>query len=120
MGRDYLIPLVLEWSDQAGGKSWVAWKKSDGRPTEANIGRYVEAYIQSQYRGGANNHLARDKGFILVPNSAQIVRQPGREVVATWRAPAFMVMPPVPKFNKDGGIVREKPPRAGHRARLSR
>ena len=45
-----------------------------GKPTVANLEKYIMAYIRSQYAGGCNEHLAKHFGRIMVPNSAYIRR----------------------------------------------
>jgi hypothetical protein len=75
------------------GFSPMAWEvKSKGKPTEANIEKYVRAFVDSQKIGGCNEHLSRSAGFIQVPNRARIIRQADNQVVAEWRAPMFMAI----------------------------
>jgi hypothetical protein len=70
-----------------------AWEvKTKGKPTAANIEKYIRAFVESQKIGGCNEHLARSAGFIQVPNCARIVRQSDGQVVAEWRAPMFMAI----------------------------
>lgn len=124
MGRDRLIPLVLYFTDHRGVETHLAWVRSDGRPTPENIQRWVNWYIQSQYPGQVNEAIAKTFGQLLVPTKARIVRQPSREVVATWTAPKFMALPPTPSSQqlKKLPIVKRSPARGkkGSRARLSR
>lgn len=63
-----------------------------GAPNAENLARYVADYIESLKVGGSNAHLARDYGFIPVPNYARIVRNGSREIVAEWAAPMFMAI----------------------------
>ena len=72
-------------------------------PTPENIGHYVDVFVQSQYPGGANEHLAKDAGYLLVPVSATITKQPEQRVVAEWTAPKFMALPEGPAPAWRGG-----------------
>ena len=69
-----------------------AWRREYGRPTEANLERFIDAMASSQKSGGANAHLAEAYGQIVVTSSARIVRQLDGEVVASWKASAFRAL----------------------------
>ena len=70
----------------------MAWDcRSKGRPTDANLERYVLAYADSLKSGGVNVHLSESLGFMPIPHSARIVRQSTGQVVASWQAAMFQV-----------------------------
>lgn len=100
MGRSVLMRYVLRlrYAPDPLGRRWAdspgEWRvKEAGKPTPENIHRYVEVFVQSQYPGGVNEHLAKDAGYLLVPVSATITKQPEQRVVAEWTAPKFMALP---------------------------
>ena len=53
-----------------------------GRPTKANLKRYIDGLRNSISVGGVNAHLI---GRINLPDEARIVRQSNGEVVAEYR-----------------------------------
>ncbi len=59
-----------------------------GRPTEANLAKYVEKYNASLQPGECNAHI----GPLGRATSARIRYNVGSEVVTTWQAPAFEVV----------------------------
>ena len=70
----------------------MAWDcRSKGRPTDANLERYVLAYADSLKAGGVNMHLSQSLGHMPIPHSARIVRQSTGQVVASWEAATFQV-----------------------------
>lgn len=97
MGRSRFIPLTITTREPGVMSTPGEWKIGVmGQPTEANIAKYVEVYIRSQYEGGCNDHLPRTFGRILVPSYAEIKRHRKNQapvVIATWKAPMFMALP---------------------------
>jgi hypothetical protein len=71
----------------------LSWDiKRYGRPTPANLEKYVLAYGKSLEIGGANEHLSKELGYIPYPNRAVIrFNHSHGNPVCSWVAPAFMV-----------------------------
>lgn len=88
MGRTVTPTYRMEYWDQ-GGHHQQAWS---GRPTNANLAKYIRAHIKSLKKGGVNYHVSLALKYIPVPHKARIVRQKTGDVVATWKAPSFMVI----------------------------
>jgi len=88
MGRSFTptYALVLDGND-------MMWDvKRHGRPTEANLEKYVMAYAKSLEVGGSNEGISNAFGYIPYPRSAKIVRNVlGGEVVASWKAAMFQI-----------------------------
>ena len=85
MGRTITPTYRLEMEEQRlGSTSPAAWK---GRPTDANLERYVLAYVD----GGVNVHLSESLGYMPIPHAARVVRQSTGQVVASWKAAMFQV-----------------------------
>lgn len=87
MGRtitpSYRVELMEHRIGSCGpAVSRMGW---DGRPTVANLERYVFAYVD----GGVNVHLSESLGYIPIPHSARIVRQKTGRIVASWQAAMF-------------------------------
>lgn len=94
MGRTVTCTYRLEvWEGRNKPVTPMCWNsKGWGRPTKANLAKWVSKYIKSLQKGGANYHVSRSLGYIPVPTKAKIIRQKTGEVVATWLAPKFMVI----------------------------
>lgn len=71
----------------------MAWNiKSYGRPTPANLEKFVRVYAKSLEAGGCNEHLAKELGYIPYPNRAVIrFNHNHGNPVCSWVAPTFMV-----------------------------
>lgn len=93
-GGPNVVVTPMEW--RVGGRRVGSTReKGYGKPTAANLVKFVEGYMRSLEAGGSNAHLAKHYGFIPYPNWAKIVRNDGsREVVAEWKAPMFMAVGP--------------------------
>lgn len=96
MGRSVTPPYRLEMS----GVTASAWRvktqygiPGDGTPNDANLMRYLLAYVNSLKLGGSNQHISKALGYIPYPTWARIVRQSDGHVMASWTAPPFMVWP---------------------------
>lgn len=72
--------------------SSMAWKSEYGKPTTANIDKWVAKYEESLLPGGANAHLGYDP-VLSVEIKKNVVNG---EVVATWDRKT--VRPDEPKF----------------------
>ncbi len=93
MGRTITPTYRLEMEEQRAGSTSpamtrMAWK---GRPTDANLERYVFAYVDSLKSGGVNVHLSESLGYMPIPHAARVVRQSTGQVVASWEAAMFQV-----------------------------
>ena len=71
----------------------MSWDiKRFGRPTPANLEKFVLAYGKSLEIGGANEKISKDLGYIPYPNRAVIrYNHSHGNPVCSWVAPAFMV-----------------------------
>jgi hypothetical protein len=82
------------------GSTAAAWHVKDrhqvkgyGKPTEANLTKYIEAFIESLKPGGCNHHVSKALGYMPIPNWARIrVNCIGGETLAEWKAPMFMAL----------------------------
>jgi hypothetical protein len=99
MGRS-ITPRYALYLDYGRASGWgqfaSAWDcRRDGRPTVANVERFVSRFVKTQYVGGVNAHIAAAAGFVVVPVAAWVVEQTHarRGVVARWDAPAFWALP---------------------------
>lgn len=75
------------------GLSCATWNsKQNGKPTAANLEKWVMAYAKSLEIGGCNEHISKSLGHIPYPRRA-VVREnkPGGAVVAEWKAGMFQV-----------------------------
>lgn len=93
MGRTSTPTYRIEFTGGDLGDR-MAWRpKQSGRPSTENIEKYIAEYVRSSGIGGANEHIGRMLGRMMIPpKSARIVRQTGPnagEVVASWTCPAF-------------------------------
>lgn len=96
MGRSVMATHVLYYTDQ-GGEHWAVWGRGNGKPSPENIEAWVNSFVVSQYVGNINDGIAKAAGMIMVPHEGRIYRQLGhgqKEMVATWKAPAFWALPP--------------------------
>jgi hypothetical protein len=83
MGRSTTPRYVVEMS---GGFTAAAWRvRQDGRPTDANLARYVAGFEASTAPGGVNAHL----GTTRVRSAKVRENSYGGEVVARYQAPMF-------------------------------
>lgn len=100
MGKTFTPTYRLEVTENAR-KSYTAplrgmhntfgWKaKEYGKPTTANLEKWITAYHESLKLGGCNEHLSRSLGYLPTLKAAKIIRQSTGEVMAEWNAPAFM------------------------------
>jgi len=78
----YIFSIITERS-QAGDvrHTNMVWRKAYGRPTTANLGKWVDSF-EASCVNGPNKHLGIDAVL-----SAQIVDQTGGEIVAKWQRP---------------------------------
>ncbi len=72
----------------------LAWDgKRYGKPTDAKVQAWTEAYIASLKVGGVNAHISDALGYIPVPNQVTVVTNDRYKVpMAKWNAPAFMAI----------------------------
>lgn len=66
----------------------MAWQRSYGRPTAANLAKVVETYNDSYGPEGVNAHVGERWGDRARHTAARIVRQRDNEVVAEWATEA--------------------------------
>ncbi len=69
----------------------MAWDRRNGRPTDANLERFVLVYAKSHEAGGVNEHISKMFGRVPYPTTARIVRQRNGATVASWMAGVFQV-----------------------------
>ena len=62
-----------------------------GKPTDANLEKFVHGYAKSLEIGGVNEHVSKALGHVPYPTSARIVDQDTGAVVASWKAGMFQV-----------------------------
>lgn len=91
MGRSFTPPYTLEVTDN--DRSWkTAWVVKDyGRPTLANLKRWICSYERS-LELGVNQHISKRLGYIPYVNRADIIRQKTHELIVVWKAPSFRVV----------------------------
>lgn len=65
----------------------------DGQPNDANLMRYLLAYVNSLKPGGSNYHVSKALGYIPYPTWARIVRQSDNKIMTSWVQPMFFVWP---------------------------
>lgn len=92
MGRSITPKYIVETTEQGGRKQQMIWR-GRGRPTAAQLERWVLEYLRSFQVGGVNEHISRAQGYIPHASRA-VVREnnSGGRVVAQWTAPMFMVL----------------------------
>lgn len=91
MSKSRIVPLLIK---VRGGtlSGTFEWRNKDyGKPSTANIEKYVVAGCKSLGKNGANYHIGKEHG-ISTPSSAEIIRQRTGEVLAKWKAPVFWVI----------------------------
>lgn len=66
--------------------------RTAGKPTAANLEKWIMAYAKSLELGGCNEHISKALGHIPYPRHA-VIRQNrlGGTVVAEWKAAHFQV-----------------------------
>jgi hypothetical protein len=89
----YTTKLIDGRFQQVLAAECMSWDiKHHGRPTPANLEKYVRAYAKSLEAGGSNEHLSKDAGYIPYPNRAVIrYNHSHGHPVCSWVAPNFMV-----------------------------
>lgn len=83
MGRSYTPPYRVEHD----GSTPSAWRREYGKPTEANLSKFIQEYSRSLEAGGCNQHVSKPLGYIPYPSWARIVRQCDGVVVASLIVP---------------------------------
>lgn len=99
MGRSYTPKYAVELKLANGRYALQAWQvrsspnnPGKGRPTDANLKRYVEAYNASILRpGGVNEHLGDMNRAIAAEIRLNGEWGGDRSVLATYTAPMFQV-----------------------------
>lgn len=103
-GKSRIVPRVfvpLYGSEQpdparqmSRGQAWPV--KDAGKPTAANIEKFIVAYYKSTRPGGANAHIgaqSNGKGWpVQPPARAYVYDQIKGEIVGEWTAPKFWVI----------------------------
>lgn len=91
MGRSYTPRYSLTIDGNAS--ACMAWdSKRNGKPSAANLEKWVMAYAKSLELGGANEHISKAEGFIPYPRRAEVrVNKPGGAIVAEWKAALFQI-----------------------------
>lgn len=95
MGKSITPPYRIEMYDQRDQAfpHKIAWNvKFDGRATDKNLARWIQAYTDSLKVDGANKHISKALGYMPIPFRAWIVDQRTGATVARWIAPAFMLV----------------------------
>lgn len=89
MGHSKVIPIILRRSKT---KQYIApWNiKTDGEATSDNIGKWRDGFNQSLLDGGANAHLGINHWLQC---GLELYNQITKEVLATYTAPMFEVIP---------------------------
>lgn len=66
--------------------------KRYGRPTAANVEKWVMTYAKSLEAGGVNVGISEALGYVPYPRSVVVkLNQLGGAVVASWKAAMFQV-----------------------------
>lgn len=96
MGKSITPKYVVEM-DGTTGMFWHVRQHyqspGNGKPTNENLAKYVQDYIDSLKPDGVNKHVSKALGYIPMPKWARIVRNDGsREILAEWFAPIFMTI----------------------------
>lgn len=82
MGRSRTSRYALEMD---GCTSMCWWVNQHGKPTLANLTRYVAAYVASMQPGGVNQHISKALGYVPAPRWVRIVHNDvTRSVVVEW------------------------------------
>lgn len=89
MGRS----ITPKYAVYMTGSTPFGWNsKQAGRPTDANLEKFVKGYAKSLEAGGVNEHVSKALGHIPYPTHAEIRRNvAGGGVVARWQAAKFQV-----------------------------
>lgn len=90
MGRDYTPKYRIEFAGNFHLTN-CAWT-DPGRPTDRRLEKHCRSLNES-FRAGCNQHLIKGLGYIPYLTSARVIYQKNDQVVASWQAPAFEVMP---------------------------
>ena len=89
MSRDVTSRYAVQVIVPGYRYSPACWNcRRDGRPTAANLARYVESFEASTRAGGCNAHL----GETRVREACVRVNEYAGTVVATYRAPLFALV----------------------------
>ena len=112
MGRTRTIPIVVVFDRvlATDGKAWrevrhtpAPWDtRRYGKPTEANLARFIQELESSTAPDGVNAHLG-----VMQVSAARIVRQRDGKVLAIWQPRPFGVLGTAPRFNPDEGGSRK-------------
>jgi len=65
---------------------------ADGKPTDKNVEKYVQAYNNSLKSDGVNKHVSQSLGYMPMAHKAELIEQATGNVVAKWNAPMFQVI----------------------------
>ncbi len=90
MGRDYTPKYRIEFAGNFHLED-CAWTDTR-RPTDRLLEKHCRSLNES-FRAGCNQHIADGLGYIPYLTLAKVVYQKNGNVVASWQAPAFEVMP---------------------------
>lgn len=70
----------------------MEWKRSYGKPTTANLEKFIIVYAKSLETNGCNAHISKGLGFIPYPSKAKIkFNKTNGATVVEWKAPMFMM-----------------------------
>jgi hypothetical protein len=84
----YRYEMVTTGNGECTPAAWnVGGRYGYGRPTAANLEKFLKAFEESTKPGGCNAHLGTTVVF-----SAKIIHQASHKVVATYRGPSFVVV----------------------------
>lgn len=81
MSKSYTPKYVVQttYNKLDANRGWIKaktdsmeWKRSYGRPTEANLKKFIDSYNASLNVGGSNEHLAAAYGYIPYANGGSI------------------------------------------------
>ena len=78
---------LVVWDGKS--KSVMSWR---GQATGKRLENWIHGYINSLKPRGSNYHLSKSLGYMPIPNKANIVNQKTNTVVASWKAPKFMII----------------------------
>ena len=90
MGRDYTPKYRIEFEGNFHLEA-CAW--TDTRPpTDRRLEKTCRSLNES-FRAGCNQHIGDGLGYIPYLSGAKVIYQKNGTEVASWKAPAFEVMP---------------------------
>jgi len=93
MGKSIKSKYALQIKSDGYFTPMCWFVNQNGKPTQANLEKWVDAYHASLKPGGANAHLSNGPKGMPILNSAKIVTNDrNKTVVAAWKAPMFMVI----------------------------